>query len=476
MECRRATRSDPASRPILAAAIALLILLIAIAPAPAEPVGVWDAADIEGETWRDTSGHERHGRIAGAAVESALGRKMLALGPERSVEVQPLGDGWSALTVLAVVHHEQTKGDYQGLVCRDVYGGPAGDVFGLVLDPEGRWTARVKTSAGQATASAPASAGWHQIALAYDGQALRLYVDGKPADEARVAGALVAEPETPLVFGSYSNRQGWLRGGLARVELHDEALSAEQIAVSWRDWLAAHPEDDAFSFAVGADIHMTDTRSVEIVNDAVDRINADPRIAFSLWLGDLTRAATADEMVLARLALDRLRRPRYAVRGNHDQQGDAYEREFGPLMQSFTYGGWKFLLIDTNPGDGTPLAEEQREWIRDQLKQTGTETPLVLCGHHPLMPHTKAYRLAGADEVLALFEGHNLKAALAGHFHGNQEEVVDGVLFTTTACLATTRGNHDGTTAKGFRLFHCRDGEITTEFVPVRDEAKAEAH
>ena len=72
-----------------------------------------------------------------------------------------------------------------------------------------------------------------------------------------------------------------------------------------------------------------------------------------------------------------------------------------------------------------------------------------------------------ADEVLALFAGHNLRAVLNGHFHGNQEEVVDGVLFTTTACLSSTRGNHDGTDLKGYRLFHCAGGEITTEFVAV---------
>ena len=71
--------------------------------------------------------------------------------------------------------------------------------------------------------------------------------------------------------------------------------------------------------------------------------------------------------------------------------------------------------------------------------------------------------------MLALFAEHNLKAVLGGHHHGNQEEVIDGVLYTTTACLATTRTNFDGTTLRGYRLFYCTQDSITTEFVPVRD-------
>jgi len=174
-------------------------------------------------------------------------------------------------------------------------------------------------------------------------------------------------------------------------------------------------------------------------------------------------------MALARQALDRLGAPHYVLRGNHDLEPGVYESEFGPIMRSFDYRGWRFILADSNPGDDTPMCAEQREWIRARLAEPDADTPIVLCCHHPLMPSTKAYHLAGAEEVLALFAGHNLKAVLNGHFHGNQEEGVDGVLFTTTACLSTTRTNHDGTDLKGYRLFHCRDGEIRTEFVAVEE-------
>jgi predicted MPP superfamily phosphohydrolase len=359
------------------------------------------------------------------------------------------------------------------VVCRDRWGGPAGDVYGLVLSPGGEWVARATTANGQRAISAPAGPGWHHVALTYDGRALRLYVDGTQAARAALAGALAVEPDTPLAFCTYSGgANGRLAGALRSVGVWHECLSEAQVsalAAAWRREVTA-AQAAGFRFAQASDTHVTDTRSVEIVNAAVDRINAEQDIAFSLWLGDLTQNSTADQMVLARLALQRLAKPHYVLRGNHDSSGGHFEKEFGALRRRIDYGGWVFLLADSNPGDKTPLSETDRDWLQEQLATVAPETPIVLCTHHPLMPHTRSYLLAGSEQVLALFDRHALKACLSGHYHGNQQETVNGVLFTTTACLATTRNNFDGTQAKGYRVFECRDGTISTTFVPVTDE------
>lgn len=431
----------------------------------------WAAETAEGTTWAEAAGALPTAVLTGR-VTMADGRRVVRFEDRRpTLLAGPIGDGWPQLTVSTVVLLEATGG-YQGVVCRDRFGGAAGDVFGLLLDPAGNWAARLTTATGAASVTAASTAGWHHLAATYDGARLRLFVDGAARGDQPLGGALAAAPDTPLAVGDYSNGGGRLQGAVSCVHVSDRALSPEDIAADWSDWRQHHPPPSAFTFAAASDIHVTDTRSVEIVNDAVDEINADPRVAFSLWLGDLTQASTADQMVLARLALSRLRRPRYVLRGNHDQSGGFYQREFGPLRQAIEYGGWKFLLADSNPGDATPMSADDLAWLRAELAATDPKTPLVLCTHHPLMPHTRSYRLAGADEVLALFKGYNLKAALSGHYHGNQSEVVDGVLFTTTACLATTRENFDGTKAKGYRLFHCRDGQITTEFVTVAEGAE----
>lgn len=457
--------------PLLFPMLALALLTTWAVPAqPADgPVASWDVADVVGDVLADTSGHGHDLQLQGMAVEEVTGRAILRAGPGQCAVGPALGDGWSALSLVAIVLQERGVEAYAGIVCRDNYGGPTGDVFGLLTDPQGNWVGRLTTTEGQAGLTAPIVPGWHQLALTWDGTIARLFVDGAVAMERPLAGTLVAEPGTPLVIGAYSNLNGFFPGGVARVELYDRALSAEEVAAAWAQWQAEHPQATAFSFAQAADVHITDTRSVEILNDAVDMINADPRIAFSLWLGDLTQNSKPDEMALVRMGLDRLRRPRYTLRGNHDLRDGLYEREFGELNYTFEYAGWKFIMLDTNPGDNTPLDAERMDWLRQVLAATDPAQPLVLCAHHPLAPHPPSHPLAGAAEVLALFSGHNLKAVLCAHHHGNYEETVDGVLFTGTSCLATTRTNFDGTTARGYRLFHCTEDTITTEFVPVRD-------
>lgn len=432
-------------------------------------VGSWEVASIDGDTLVDLSGNGHDLKLHDTSVKEFMGRAFLRTGPRRYASGPALGDGWQSLTLTVVVLQERDPAAWTGIACRDNYGGAAGDVFGILSDPQGNWVGRLTTTDGQVGVIAPIETGWHHLAVTYDGAAVRLYLDGKLAQEKPLTGVIVAEPGTPLVLGGYSNLNGWFTGGIASVQIYERALSAEELAAAWEQWQAEHPQATEFVFAQASDTHITDTKSVEIVNDAVDMINADPRVAFSLWLGDLTQFSTSDEMTLARMALDRLRRPYYTLRGNHDLKDGLYEREFGELNYTFEYGGWKFIMLDSNPGDDTPIDAERMQWLREVLAETDREQPLVLCAHHPLYPNTATHLLAGAADVLALFADHNLKAVLGGHHHGNQEEVIDGVLYTTTACLATTRTNFDGTTLRGYRLFHCTQDSITTEFVPVRD-------
>lgn len=237
------------------------------------------------------------------------------------------------------------------------------------------------------------------------------------------------------------------------------------LVVALRVALPAWAED--FWFAEASDTHIREEPSTQIVREAVEMINADERVAFSLWLGDLTDRSLPGEMELARQVLGGLTRPWHPCRGNHDVKDGLYEEYFGPLNYRVEHHGWVFLMLDSNGGEETLIDEERMTWLREQIERTDPETPMVLCCHHPLVLGG-IVPVAGAPEMLELFEGHALKAVLAGHIHTNQAHAVDGVLHATTACLATTRGNIDGDERRGYRVFHCHDGQITTRFVTVR--------
>ena len=228
------------------------------------------------------------------------------------------------------------------------------------------------------------------------------------------------------------------------------------------------------TFAVIGDIHVLDAKSTGIVNKAMGIINSNADVRFTVMCGDLATDGNLSELNLAKGSLDRLERPYFAIPGNHDVCMKAkdiyanYRKNFDEANWHAENESWLFMGIDSTNEDKSDVTirPDQIEWIQKQLKKTNEKRPIALFSHHPFNPSTK-YRVQNADEVLGLFSGHNLKLVAAGHFHGNQEESKDGILFTTTACCSSTRDNHDGTTSKGYRLFHLDGETVTTEYVEV---------
>jgi 3',5'-cyclic AMP phosphodiesterase CpdA len=231
----------------------------------------------------------------------------------------------------------------------------------------------------------------------------------------------------------------------------------------------------AFTFAAINDLHITNAASAAIVGRAVQQINADPRVDFTVVIGDLATDGTFSELNVARSPLDSLSKPFYVVPGNHDVDMTTrdiyanYTRVFGPTQWVEHHRGWVLLGLDSCNGTASDVTipPDRLLWLEKQLNRINASRPIALFVHHPFNPNTKAYRVQNADQVVDMFAGHNLKLVASGHFHGNQVEERDGILFTTTVCCSTTRGNHDGTEDKGYRLFHVDQGMVDTEFVVV---------
>jgi 3',5'-cyclic AMP phosphodiesterase CpdA len=232
-----------------------------------------------------------------------------------------------------------------------------------------------------------------------------------------------------------------------------------------------------FTFATIGDLHILDARSTSIVNRAANMINDMEDVQFTAVLGDLASDGELVELRLAKQSLGRLTNPYLCVPGNHDAHVYSedmfgnYRSEFDETHWREDDTGWLFIGLDTCEGNKSDVTvrKDQIQFLTKVAERTNANRPIAILGHHPFNPNTKAYRVANADEVLEIFSGHNLKLVAAGHYHGNQEETLNGTLFTTTACCSSTRNNFDDTTSKGFRLFHVDAGEnITTEYVEVQ--------
>lgn len=231
-----------------------------------------------------------------------------------------------------------------------------------------------------------------------------------------------------------------------------------------------------FTFAAINDLHVLDTKSAGIVNQAVNNINADNRVQFTVVLGDIATGGRYQELKLAKVALDRLDKPWYAIPGNHDVDMKTkdifgnYKAVYGPTRWDEGEEGWLFIGLNSCEESKSDVSIQPDEvaWLEQTLKKVNRERPIALFAHHPFNPNTRAYRVQNADEILGMFAEHNLNLVAAGHYHGNQVEEHNGVLFTTTACCSSTRDNHDETREKGYRLFHVAGNTIETEFVVVR--------
>lgn len=238
--------------------------------------------------------------------------------------------------------------------------------------------------------------------------------------------------------------------------------------------------DAGFTFAVLNDCHIKDVPSVAILDRAIAQINADVRVKAVIVAGDVATAGASEELDLTKAALSKLQRPWHIVPGNHDvfmRDEDIYANYtavFGPVHWVHEYHGWTFIGFNSCDGvkSDVSVADAELAWLREQAALVPPETPIALFCHHPLNPNTASYRILNADTVLDVFKGKMLRLAAAGHWHGNQVEEQGGVLFATTACCSSTRGNFDKTEARGYRLFHMKGDRVETEFVEVPLEAK----
>jgi hypothetical protein len=68
---------------------------------------------------------------------------------------------------------------------------------------------------------------WHHVALIFDGNTLKLYVDLQLASETPVQGPLLNE-WCPIVLG-HTFPQGYLHGFMDEVCIYDTAMTADQM-------------------------------------------------------------------------------------------------------------------------------------------------------------------------------------------------------------------------------------------------------
>jgi 3',5'-cyclic AMP phosphodiesterase CpdA len=199
-----------------------------------------------------------------------------------------------------------------------------------------------------------------------------------------------------------------------------------------------------------------------------------PDAEFCIVCGDLTDGGSEEQYQLAHDLLDSLGVPVFVVLGNHDYVTDddrsAYEKYFtNQLNYWFERYGWQLIGLDTTQGtqyENTVIPAETLEWLERELPRLDANKPTIVFTHFPLNSNVYNCPL-NANELLKLLEGLNIKAILSGHWHSHTEENWKNAVLTTNVCCSRVRGNHDGSTAKGWLVCELEEEKLTRRFVEI---------
>jgi 3',5'-cyclic AMP phosphodiesterase CpdA len=185
---------------------------------------------------------------------------------------------------------------------------------------------------------------------------------------------------------------------------------------------------------------------------AIDRINALPTPpAFLLHTGDLSHLSKASEFDTLDQVLKSCRAKEvHYVPGEHDvlnDNGKRYRERYGKQAKgdgwySFDSNGVHFIglvnVLDLKAGGLGSLGHDQLEWLEDDVKNLGNDTPIVVFAHIPLWTVYPDWGWGTDDsaQALAYLKRFGSVTVLNGHIHQTMQKVEGNVTFHTAMSTA----------------------------------------
>ena len=263
---------------------------------------------------------------------------------------------------------------------------------------------------------------------------------------------------------------------------------------------------DSFQFVFMTDIHLQpEQQATEGFKQAINKVN---EIApdFIITGGDLIMDALGQSYDRATQLYNLYNEtvkdftmPVYNTLGNHEVFGlykssgispdhpdygkKMYQRLLNKdLYYSFDYKGWHFIILDAigfteNRRYTGEVDAMQLQWLKDDLQNIDTTTPIAVSLHIPLASihqqmregATAAFTAGGVVgnslEVLEILKDYNLKLVLQGHLHIVEDVYYKGTHFITggAVCGSWWSGAYDGF-EEGFVVIDIVGDEISWRY------------
>jgi 3',5'-cyclic-AMP phosphodiesterase len=208
-----------------------------------------------------------------------------------------------------------------------------------------------------------------------------------------------------------------------------------------------------FTFAYVSDTHLYEKklndRFVRAIIRAVNDVNLlDPQPDFVLFGGDLAQLGQKGELKLGAEILKELKAPLRMMVGEHDwyfDLGDTWRDMFGQPTYSFDHKGVHFVTLNSvvekdfwttlkltpmermkivaGLDDGRQsrfeVGDPQREWLKKDLENYPSSTPIVVFSHSPLYKYYRDWNFwtDDADQVQDTLKRFDSVTVVHGHTH-----------------------------------------------------------
>lgn len=211
-----------------------------------------------------------------------------------------------------------------------------------------------------------------------------------------------------------------------------------------------------FSFVQISDSHMGFNKPanpdvVSTLKAAVDRINALPVPPdFILHTGDISHLSKPSEFDNVDQILKATNKEIFFVPGEHDvldDDGAMFRERYGRNSKgqgwySFDKSGVHFIglvnVMDLKAGGLGRLANEQLEWLEDDVRHLKSSTPIVIFAHIPLWSVYPQWGWGTDDgaQALSYLKKFGSVTVLNGHIHQSMQKIEGNVTFHTAFSTA----------------------------------------
>lgn len=235
-------------------------------------------------------------------------------------------------------------------------------------------------------------------------------------------------------------------GGVAKSYGLDKVISG-QVATAKGELSFVQISDSHIGFSKEANKDVVGTLQI-----AIDRINALPTPpAFLLHTGDLNHLSKASEFdTLDQVLKSCKTQDVHYVPGEHDVLNDngrqylsRYDKQTrGDGWHSSDYNGVHFVglvnVLNLKVGGLGSLGQDQLEWLEDDVKTLGSDTPIVVFAHIPLWTVYPDWGWGTDDSAQALsyLKRFGSVTVLNGHIHQTMQKVEGNITFHTAMSTA----------------------------------------